>query len=619
MTVWQENLRRLLSQKEVLILHGNVRDTGYVKKDGTLVPGLTTLIREVGRELNYHRVTFWGVFFDNTNKGHNPMWSLERIEPLQENIEAQIKDIGSEDREITLLTRWLKEEVTDIKQKTIFVINYIDKITPYNKSAMYPKDTALIITLIQKIIENISDNNRLIMIALQDTMLPLEYYTNSPRVAVMEIPKPDKEERNKYFSKNLSVRDFSHDQIDILSNITDGLYMRDLENILRDVINESFKAKELSATTIKKIGNRYRIGTEEDLWAKLPLSGSEKGLIDSIDAWFKKRVIGQDYAVGEVVKAIKKARAGVVGLASGQASKPKAIFFFAGPSGVGKTYLAKKLAEYLFDTEEAFIRFDMSEFKEEHTTSKMIGAPPGYVGYEKGGILTDAVKSRPFSVILFDEIEKAHPKIMDIFLQILDDGRLTDSRGQTVFFTETVIVFTSNLGTRSTIIRGEDTERERLDKILNENKEGAERAEAVRKHFENSVQEFFMFEISRPELLNRIGPHIIAFNYMDNPEVKRRIIERILQDIASNFKDKFANLGYRLNVSTAGDTKVAEYFFEKYSQSIGQFGGRGSVNVIDYEIGYLLAEQMLLAEMNKLTGVTFEVFIDKGELRCRRS
>ncbi len=200
--------------------------------------------------------------------------------------------------------------------------------------------------------------------------------------------------------------------------------------------------EKLEMSRMRKIVNRYRLGTEEDPWSKLPLTGPPKGLIDSAVMWFKERVIGQDEAIEEVLRALKKARAGVVGLASGQSSKPKAVFFFAGPTGVGKTFLAKKLAEYLFDTEEAFIRFDMSEFKEEHTISKLIGSPPGYVGYEEGGKLTNAVKERPFSVILFDEIEKAHPRIMDIFLQILDDGRLTDSRGQTVFFMESVIIFT---------------------------------------------------------------------------------------------------------------------------------------------------------------------------------
>lgn len=612
MAVWQDNLKRLLFQKEVLILHGNVRDNAYIRKDGTLVPSLTELIRQVGKELNFQKIIFWGVFFDKEGKGHSPMWSLERIEVFEG--EHQLRNIGSQDREVVLLTRWLEEDIKQIDSKTIFVINYIDKITPYSQRGAYPKDIALLITLIQKIIENITANNRLIMIALQDTMIPLEYYTNSPKVAILEISKPDKEERKFYFSKHLSH--LPNDAIDLLSNITDGLYVKDLENILRDVVNEYQNQEKLSSATLRRLVNRYRIGTEEDPWTKLSLTGPPKGLIDSVEAWFKNKVIGQDYAVEHVVKAIKKARAGVVGLASGQASKPKAAFFFAGPTGVGKTFLAKKLAEYLFDTEEAFFRFDMSELKEEHTVSKLIGSPPGYVGYEKGGELTNAIKNRPFSVILFDEIEKAHPKIMDIFLQILDDGRLTDSRGQTVFFTESVIIFTSNIGTRTTDLREHSIdEKERLERILNNKEENQDKqAEKIREHFIRCVQKFFMDEISRLELLNRIGSHIIAFNYINQENVQRSITNSKLKEIEENFKDKFANLGHRLSF----EETITDYILNKYGSSIDEFGGRGLVNAIDDEVGHILADQMLFAEKHNLRDTKFIVYIDGEDLKCKR-
>ena len=615
MAVWQENLQRLLNQKEVLILHGNIRDTAYIKKDGNLVPGLTPLLREAGKALNFQRSVFWGVAFDAEKKGHTPVWSLERIEALDGGSPPEARTAGSQDRELVVLSRWLKEEVRDITRKTLFVIYYIDKLTPYSNRGIYPRDIAQLITLVQKIIENIAENNRLIMVALQDTMIPLDYYTNSPRVAVLEIPLPDKEERTLYFSRQLANRDLSGEQIDFLGNITDGLYVRDLENILRDVVEAQASGLELSSTALRKRVNRYRIGTDEDPWAGLPLASPPKGLIDCAEAWFKEQVIGQDHAVVEVVRAIKKARAGVVGLASGQAGKPRAVFFFAGPTGVGKTFLAKKLAEYLFDTEEAFARFDMSEFKEEHTVSKLIGAPPGYVGYEMGGELTNAVKNRPFSVILFDEIEKAHPKIMDIFLQILDDGRLTDSRGQTVFFTESVIIFTSNLGTRTTDSRGHEiAEKAGLEKLLALPKTD-ERARQVREHFVTAVQDFFTYEISRPELLNRIGSHIIAFNHIDNTEAMERMIASKLHDIAINFRDKFSHLRHRLNFAET----VAAHFLKHYQASIERFGGRGLVNAIDDEVGHLLADQVLWAEKNGLTGQTFIVQVnDQGELRCRR-
>lgn len=621
MAVWQENFKRLLQQKEVLILHGNVRDTAYIKKCGTLMPGLTDLIRDMGRNLQFQRGVFWGVFFDESGKGHSPMWSLERLENWQDQERFPARTTASETRELTLLTRWLEEEVRDVRQKSIFIINYLDKLTPYSPRGIYPRDTALIITLIQKIIENITENNRLIMVALQDTMLPLEYYTNSPKVAVMEIPLPDREERKIYFERQLAERHLPPDQLEFLANITDGLYVRDLENILHDLVRDlvgegAKKEAEISYAFLRRLVNRYRLGTEEDPWASLPLSGPPKGLLDSAQVWFQQKVIGQDYAVKAVVRSIKKARAGVVGLAAGQEAKPRAVFFFAGPTGVGKTFLAKKLAEYLFDTEEAFCRFDMSEFKEEHTVSKMIGAPPGYVGYEKGGELTNAVRNRPFTVVLFDEIEKAHPKIMDIFLQILDDGRLTDSRGQTVFFTECVIVFTSNIGTRTYSSTNQPLlEKQRLDEILQKVTDPAERETRIRQHFIEAVRDFFLYEISRPELLNRIGTQIIAFNFIDRMDAKRDIIQAKLKEISINFQDKFTNLGHRLNFTP----DVVDYFLSKHGQDIENFGGRGLVNAIDDTVGHLLAEQVLLAEKLNLKKVKFQILVnEQGELRCRR-
>jgi ATP-dependent Clp protease ATP-binding subunit ClpA len=615
MLVWRENLKRFFQQKEVLLLHGNVRDTAYINENGSLTSGFTNLISEIAKECGFQRGIFWGVVFDKEGTGHSPMWSLERIEYFDGSRKPEIRTTESDAREIIVLTRWLREEMKDITQKTVFVINYIDKLTPYSQRGLYPENIAILVTLVQKIIENIPPSHRLVMVALQDTMVPLEYYTNSPKVAVMEIPIPDKFARQIYFTTNLSSMGFKPEHIDFLANITDGLYVKDLENIVRALREQFRDESQISISALRKVVNRYRIGTEQDPWATLPLSGPPKGLLDSAESWFKKDVIGQDHAIEEIVKSLKKARAGVVGLASGQQSKPKAVFLFAGPTGVGKTFLAKKLAEYLFDTEEAFIRIDMSEFKEEHTVSKLIGAPPGYVGYEKGGVLTNAVQARPFSVILFDEIEKAHPKIMDIFLQILDDGRLTDSRGQTVFFTESVIIFTSNIGTRTYLTNGRPcNERKELEKILAEDIPEEEKARKIREHFIKSVQEFFTYEISRPELLNRIGPNIIAFNYISTDEYIRSIIRSKLNGISENFRDRFSNQNYRLSFSE----EVIDYFFNKHKDSIKRFGGRGLVNAVENEVGHIIAEQVLYAELGNEKNVNFSVYVNEGNLRCRR-
>jgi ATP-dependent Clp protease ATP-binding subunit ClpB len=206
-----------------------------------------------------------------------------------------------------------------------------------------------------------------------------------------------------------------------------------------------------------------------------------------------KRVVGQKEAVTAVANAIRRARAGLA-----DPNRPSGSFLFLGPTGVGKTELCKALAEFLFDTEEAMIRLDMSEFMEKHSVARMIGAPPGYVGYEEGGYLTEAVRRRPYSVILMDEVEKAHPDVFNVLLQVLDDGRLTDGQGRTVDFRNTVIVMTSNLG--SQLIQemaGEEHYDDMKSAVL----------EVVGRHF-------------RPEFINRLD-EIVVFHPLGKEQIRR--------------------------------------------------------------------------------------------------
>jgi ATP-dependent Clp protease ATP-binding subunit ClpB len=244
-----------------------------------------------------------------------------------------------------------------------------------------------------------------------------------------------------------------------------------------------------------------------------------------------KRVIGQDEAINAVANAIRRARAGLQ-----DPNRPLGSFLFLGPTGVGKTELARALAEFLFDDEHALVRIDMSEYQEKHTVSRMIGAPPGYVGYEEAGQLTEAVRRRPYAVVLFDEIEKAHPEVLNVLLQLLDDGRLTDGKGRTVDFKNTVAIMTSNLGSqyisdRSTGERGEINEGTRREVM-----------EALRAHF-------------RPEFLNRID-EIIFFHALMREHLKqiidiqiagliRRLEERKIHvQLSESAKDLLVQEGY---------------------------------------------------------------------------
>ncbi|ACD91434.1 MAG: AAA domain-containing protein [Chlorobium limicola] len=241
-------------------------------------------------------------------------------------------------------------------------------------------------------------------------------------------------------------------------------------------------------------------------WTGIPVSKmlqSERLKLLGIEDELHKRVIGQDEAVSAVSEAVKRSRAGM-----GDEKRPIGSFIFLGPTGVGKTELARTLADYLFDDEDALIRIDMSEYMESHNVSRLVGAPPGYVGYEEGGQLTEAVRRKPFSVVLLDEIEKAHPDVFNILLQILDDGRLTDSKGHTVNFKNTIIIMTSNIGAQ--LIQ---SEMEKMD--------GMNRDSVL-----SGLQEklFLMLKQQvRPEFLNRID-EIILFTPLSREDL-RQIVE----------------------------------------------------------------------------------------------
>jgi ATP-dependent Clp protease ATP-binding subunit ClpB len=233
-------------------------------------------------------------------------------------------------------------------------------------------------------------------------------------------------------------------------------------------------------------------------WTGIPISKlieSEKEKLLHLEDELHHRVIGQDEAVTAVAEAIQRSRAGLA-----DPNRPTASFIFLGPTGVGKTELAKALARFLFDTEDALVRIDMSEYMEKHSVSRLMGAPPGYVGYEEGGQLTEAIRRRPYSVILFDEIEKAHADVFNVMLQVLDDGRLTDSQGRTVDFKNTVIIMTSNIGSNFILdVAGDDTRYEEMRSRVME-----VMATSFHPEFLNRIDELIIFHGLRKDELRAI-------------------------------------------------------------------------------------------------------------------
>ena len=338
--------------------------------------------------------------------------------------------------------------------------------------------------------------------------------------------------------------------------------------------------KEVERTQGKNALLRNKV-TEEEIslvvskWTGIPVSKlaeAEKEKLLHLEDILHERVVGQDEAVKKVSEAIIRARAGIA-----NPNRPIGSFLFLGPTGVGKTELGKTLAATLFDDEKNMIRIDMSEYMEKFSVTRLIGAPPGYVGYEEGGQLTEAVRRKPYSVVLFDEVEKAHPDVFNIFLQILDDGRVTDSQGRLIDFKNTVIILTSNLGSQfilqSIAQHKEITEeaREAVDKIL-------------KQHF-------------RPEFLNRLD-EIICFKALDK-EVVFGIVELILKGVINRLKEKGVELSFT-------KTSVRWLVEEGYDM---EFGARPLKRIVQAQVETLLARKMIANEIKE--GDKVEVFYDK--------
>ena len=282
--------------------------------------------------------------------------------------------------------------------------------------------------------------------------------------------------------------------------------------------------------------------SEEDVarvvsrWTGIPatrLLEEEARKLGRMEDIISKRVIGQQEAISAISNAVRRARAGIA-----EEQRPLGSFIFLGPTGVGKTETAKALAEFLFNDENALVRLDMSEYMEKHTVSRMIGSPPGYVGYEEGGQLTDKIRRRPYSVILLDEIEKAHPEVFNILLQILEDGRLTDAKGRTASFKQAILIMTSNVGSEHIA---------RMGSLGFLGGEGAEKQNLKEKVTEALKEEF------RPEFLNRID-EVIIFNYLQKPEIKK-IVDLELAKVSTRLKAK------RIEIKVA--EKVKELLAEK--------------------------------------------------------
>ena len=407
------------------------------------------------------------------------------------------------------------------------------------------------------------------------------------RLTSLEEPDSIKELENKIQNMNQEKEDAVK-----IQKFEKAAKLRDEVNSLKEELEkEKNKWNSKKTKTIPKL-------TEEDIakviasWTGIPaakITQDENKKLKNLDKELHKRVIGQNEAVDAVAKAIRRSRVGLK-----NPNRPIGSFLFLGPTGVGKTELSKALAESLFGTEDAMIRIDMSEFMEPHSVAKLIGAPPGYVGFDDGGQLTEKIRRKPYSVILFDEIEKAHPDVMNMLLQILEDGRLTDSQGRTVNFKNTVIIMTSNIGARLI------TEKKSLGFANSSDEDETKEYEDIKKNVMAELKKEL-----RPEFINRIDD-IIVFHKLNDDEI-RSIIDLLLR----NVEQRLVEQGLNIKIDKSVKELIAKKGVDK------EFGARPLRRAIQNIVEDKLAEEIL--DGNIKTGVEAKLVAkdDKVELKVK--
>ncbi|WP_018610704.1 AAA family ATPase [Uliginosibacterium gangwonense] len=563
---WLADLERLLAIRSQYVISGNIRDSFLVPQPGG--PVLLPLLRALWETLKaqgyrcllvYDPVDGLRVYpneaepkalaerlFELKLANGSQQISLETLNNVMRNLSAQrearcalLVDFASR------LTRQA-DHLSEAEHRFFIAAEKLS----LNASALVPKDGGIPLF------------NPILWLVNRPQDLPSWFALDSERVASLIVSRPDYETREAAAHQLAALFDGHSDASEaarakFIKNFTDGTEGMTL-NALSD-ITELASREHLGIDAIDDAVRCYKVGALDNPWRKDYL----RAKIRDAQSFIEDRVKGQRCAVVKTLDILKRSTMGLTGAQARSGSgRPRGVLFFAGPTGVGKTELAKTLTQLVFGNERAYIRFDMSEFAEEHSSARLLGAPPGYIGFDAGGELTNAVREKPFSVVLFDEIEKAHPRILDKFLQILEDGRLTDGRGDTAYFSETILIFTSNLG-----IYVEDEQGRR-----SQNVRPGDAYDIVESRVREAIGDYFKFRLSRPEILNRIGDNIVVFDFI-SPEVAERIFDGMLKNVARRLFEEF-------HLQLAMPAEIRSDLLARCTRDLSN-GGRGIGNALE--------------------------------------
>lgn len=616
---WHRELDLFSGVKPLLILEGNVLDRFRYPVPGSVgedhLVSLPRYLQGYFQDLGYSQV----VFYSNLAGFINPyapamLTRFARMTGVQERqgaIPAEFKG-NHADTAPNLIRRALAQQEQAVAVVMEMASRYIT--TP---ERMDQADVNSFHLLVQSALGASQVRtpqgrlqNLLILLVHKVNDLPSWLYLDNPMLKIITLDPPSREERRRllcgtafptffdstvYRTQSPYYREHPQELQRLQARflgLTEGMTFTDLDAMRRLSKREAVDMRDLCSVV-----DLYKYGVRDNPWQRLSAASLKTARED-----FRRRIKGQDAALERTLDVVKRAVTGMSGLSSSAAGKPKGVLFFAGPTGTGKTETAKALAEKLFGDESACIRFDMSEYGQSHSDQKLMGAPPGYVGYEAGGQLTNAVKRNPFAILLFDEIEKAHPTILDKFLQILEDGRLTDGQGNTVYFSETIIIFTSNLGiyVRDELGRRRPNVTPDMD------------YPTVARRVRAAIEEYFKLELGRPEILNRIGENIVVFDYI-RQEAGEAILRSQVEKITSRLA---AERGLQLSLSPKACDQLREAALSDLSN-----GGRGVGNQVESLLINPLSRWLFDHEVTENAAIRIEELVLTEEppaLHCRK-
>ena len=594
---WLRQLAQYLPICSQFVVEGNIRDVHLVRgEDGLLfqpvVNCLWELLRNQGCEgvLIYDRVSGFQIFPEDRRKA------------VEQKLGSKLGRQGrNEPQSLKVLQQRLFEISASRELSCAFVIDYASRLTRGGSDQIDDEEHDFFAAC-QKLADTTYELRRpdvgqlvfnpIVWLVEQANDLPAWFAVGNDRIRTVVADMPDQQSRlavAERLARDLPGVDAmsEHDReiaTGAFSSLTDGLTVRAMMQI-----RTLARSQNLPFAQVSDAIRAYRVGIADNPWRQTYLYDRIRSGHGEITASVK----GQTQAVQQTLDILKRS---VTGLTAAQASssgnKPRGILFFAGPTGVGKTELAKAVTSLLFGDEQAYVRFDMSEFSAEQSEARLVGAPPGYIGYDAGGELVNAVRQRPFSVVLFDEIEKAHPQILDKFLQILDDGRLTDGRGDTVYFSETVIIFTSNLGV---YVRDESGQPH-----LNVSQD--DDYDEVSERIHEAIENHFRFQLQRPELLNRIGDNIVVFDFI-RPNLAEQIMDKMLGNVVERVQDEH-------DVTLVIGEQPHEVLVEQCLGDLSH-GGRGIGNRLEAVLINPLARALFDFDLTAGQTVTVEQLVEE--------